>query len=258
MNRLLILLLLLLSISIIGCNKGKKIWDNGLTKSAEEITEYTIRVEEDSLKNEIRDTLLIAIKKYRDDDQLALQTRRTLFDNEQVEIEYVYDYFDRLKQEIVKMSTDSLPFKVNYAYKNSLLFQSSGILDNETERFEQIETHYYRNDVSKEKSIMRQIFLDKETNDTIRNSTVNTYFNTEEKVDSILSFNLGRQGQSRKAVYEFDGKNFIELKEYNDTDSLLSNQKFDYKMDEFDNWTEKKVIENGILKRIIIREIKYK
>ena len=255
MNRLLILFF---SLSIIGCSEQKKIWDNGLTKRAEEITEYTIRIQEDSLKNETRDTLLIAIKKYRDDDQLALQTQRTLFDNEQMEIEYVYDYSDRLKQEIVKMSTDSLPFKVNYLYKNSLLFQSSGILDNETERFEQVETHYYRNDDTKEKSIMRQIFLDKETNDTIRNSTVSTYFNTDEKVDSILSINLRREGQNRKAVYEFDGRNFIGLKEYNDTDSLLSNQKFEYKMDEFDNWTEKKVIENGILKRIIIREIKYK
>jgi len=255
MNRLLILLL---SLSLIGCSKQKKIWDNGLTKSAEEVTEYTIRIQEDSLKNEIRDTLLITIKKYREDDQLALQTRKTLFDNEQMEIEYIYDYSDRLKQEIVKMSTDSLPFKVNYSYKNSLLFQSSGILDNDTERFEQIETHYYRKDDTKEKSIMRQIFLDKEINDTIRNSTVSTYFNTDEKVDSILSVNLRRQGQNRKAVYEFDGKNFIGLKEYNEKDSLLSNQKFEYKMDEFDNWTEKKVIENGILKRIIIREIKYK
>ena len=182
MNRLLILFF---SLFIIGCGKQKKIWDNGLTKSAEEITEYTIRIQEDSLKNEIRDTLLIAVKKYRDDDQIAFQTRKTLFDNEQMEIEYVYDYSDRLKQEIVKMSTDSLPFKVNYSYKNSLLFQSSGILDNETERFEQIETHYYRNDDTKEKSIMRQIFLDKKTNDTIRNSTVSTYFNTNEKVDSI-------------------------------------------------------------------------
>ena len=57
-------------------DEEKKIWDNGLTKSAEEITEYTIRIQEDSLKNEIHDTLLIAIKKYRDDDQLALQTRK--------------------------------------------------------------------------------------------------------------------------------------------------------------------------------------
>ncbi|WP_272022618.1 hypothetical protein [Olleya namhaensis] len=255
MNRLLILFF---SLSIIGCSKQKKIWDNGLTKSAEEITEYTIRIQEDSLKNQIRDTLLIAVKKYRDDDQIAFQTRRTLFDNEHMEIEYVYDSSDRLKQEIVKMSTDSLPIKVNYSYKNSLLFQSSGIMDNATERFEQIETHYYRNDKTKEKSIMRQIFIDKETNDTIRNSTVSTFFNTSEKVDSILSINLRRQGQNRKSVYEFDGKNFIGLKEYNETDSLLSNQKFEYKMDEFDNWTEKKVIENGTLKRIIIRKIKYK
>ncbi|WP_157603728.1 hypothetical protein [Polaribacter atrinae] len=46
MNRLLILFF---SLSIIGCSKQKKFWDNGLTKSAEEITEYMIRIQEDSL-----------------------------------------------------------------------------------------------------------------------------------------------------------------------------------------------------------------
>ena len=255
MNRLLILFF---SLSIIGCSKQKKFLDNGLIKSVEEITEYTIRIQEDSLKNEIQDTLLIAIKRYRDDNQIALQTRRTLFDNEQMEIDYVYDSSDRLKQEIVKMSTDSMPIKVNYSYKNSLLFQSSGIMDNATERFEQIENYYYRNNKTKEKSIMRQIFIDKETNDTIRNSTVITYFNTNKKIHSILSINLRRQGQSRKSVYESDRKNFIGLKEYNEKDSLLSNQKFEYKIDQFDNWTEKKIIENGTLKTVIIREIKYK
>ncbi len=254
MNRLAILFF---SISVIGCHQGKKIWDNGLTKSAEEVIEYTIGIQEDALKKQIRDTLLITIKKYRNDDQIARQTRKTLFDNEQLEIQYIYDSAGRLKQEVVRTSTDSLPLKVNYSYKNSLLFQSNGIIDNETERFEQIETHYYRNDKTKEKSIMKQVYFNKETNDTIRNSTVNTYYGTNEKVDSILSINLHKPGQNRKAVYEFDGKNFIGLKEYNERDSLLSNQKFEYKMDQFDNWTEKKVIENGILKRIIIREIKY-
>lgn len=252
------LLTILLSIVLFGCNKDSEKLKNGLTKSANEIIEYTVRIQNDSLNNEIRDTLLIANKKYGKDDQIIHQLRKTLFDNQEMEIDYVYDSDNRLKQEIVKMSSDSLPFEVNYSYNNSLLFQSSGIIDNEIERFEQIETHYYRNNKTKEKSIMRQIYLDKETNDTIRNSTVKTFFNTNEQVDSILSINLRKQGQNRKAIYEFDSENFIALKEYDDNDSLLSNQKFEYKIDRFDNWTEKKVIENGDLKRIIIREIKYK
>ena len=252
------LLAILLSIVLFGCNKDSEKKKNGLTKSADEIIEYTIRIQNDLLNDEIRDTLLIANKKYRKDDLIINQTRKTLFDNQEIEIDYVYDSDNRLKQEIVKMSSDSLPFKVNYSYKNSLLFQSSGIVDNENERFEQIETHYYRNNKTKEKSVMRQIYLDKETTETTRNSVVNTYFNANEKVDSILSINLRKQGQNRKEVYEFDDKNFIGLMEYNENDSLLSNQKFEYKIDRFDNWTEKKIIENGDLKRIIIRDIKYK
>jgi hypothetical protein len=252
------LLTIFLSIVLFGCNKDSEKPKNGLTKSANEIIEYTIRIQNDSQNDGIRDTLLIANKKYGKDDQIIHQSRKTLFDNQEMEIDYVYDSNNRLKQEIVKMSSDSLPFKVNYSYKNSLLFKSSGIVDNENERFEQIETHYYRNDKTKEKSIMRQIYVDKETTDTIRNSTVKTYFNRNEQIDSILSINLRKQGQNRKAVYEFNGKNFIGLLEYNENDSLLSNQKFEYKMDEFDNWTEKKIIENGDLKRMIIRDIKYK
>ena len=250
------LLAILLSIVLFGCNKHSEKPKNGLTKSANEIIEYSISIQNDNLNNEILDTLLITNKKYGKDDQITHQLRKTLFDNQEIEIDYVYDSDNRLKQEVVKISTDSLPFVVNYSYKNSLLFQSSGIIDNKRERYEQIETHYYRDDKTKEKSIMRQIYLDKETNDTIRNSTVNTFFNTNEQIDSILSINLSKQNQ--KAVYEFDGENLIGIKQFGVNDSLLSDQKFEYKMDRFDNWTEKKVIENGDLKRIIIREITYK
>ena len=58
------LLAILLSIVLFGCNKDSEKKKNGLTKSADEIIEYTIRIQNDLLNDEIRDTLLIANKKY--------------------------------------------------------------------------------------------------------------------------------------------------------------------------------------------------
>ncbi|TXG34851.1 hypothetical protein [Seonamhaeicola maritimus] len=252
------LLTLFLTFLLFGCTKELKKPKNGLTKSINEIIEYTIQIQKDSVENEIRDTLLITTKKYGKNDNIVNQTRKTLFDNQQMQIDYIYNSSNRLKKEIVKMSTDSLPLIVNYIYKDTLLYQSSSIVNYIKEKFEQVETHYYRNDNTKQKSIMTQIYVDTEFKDTIRNSLIKTYFDKGERVDSILSINLNRQGQNRKTLYEYDGNNVIGLKEFNQMDSLISSKSYEYKMDKFDNWIEKKIFEIGLLKTEIIREIKYK
>src|SRR5690554_3332365 len=70
MNRLLILLF---SIFLIGCCNEPKLLHNGLTQKAIQITEYTIKVENDSLNNVIQDTLVITEKKYNENDQIISQ-----------------------------------------------------------------------------------------------------------------------------------------------------------------------------------------
>ncbi|CAM1366420.1 conserved hypothetical protein [Tenacibaculum litoreum] len=246
------LITIILSIVLFGCNKQASKQKNKLIKSVNKTIEYTIQV-----NNGIQDTLLITTKKFGKNDQIIYQKRETSFDNQNMKIDYIYNSDNQLKKEIVKMSTDSLPLEVNYSYKNSLLFQSSSILDKNNEKFEQIETQYYRKDKTKKMSSMSQIYVNKISKDTITNSLVNAYYNKDEINDSIVIINLKRQGLKTKTIYQYNGSEMILAKEFNNN-SLVSSTKFEYKMDEFDNWIEKRIIENEVLRTIAIREIYYK
>ncbi|WP_338731434.1 hypothetical protein [Mangrovimonas cancribranchiae] len=255
MNRL---FLLLFSISLIGCCRESKLLNNGLTKSASQITEYTILVKRDSANNETRDTLMVRNKLYNNNDQIINLNQKTLFDNEKMEIDYSYNELDKIKREVVKMSTDSLPLIVDYIYKDTLLYQSKAIVDYPNEKFEQIETHYYRKNNSKDKSVSTQIFIDLESSDTIRNSISTTYFDKNEIAIKIETVHKTDSKRNRKIVYEYKCQNLIGLKEYNGNDSLISTLKYEYDLDKFKNWTSKRIYENGKLDRILTREIKYK
>ncbi len=255
MNRLFILLF---SISLIGCCREPKLLNNGLTKSASQITEYTIVVKSDSANNEIRDTLMVRNKLYNNNDQIINLNQKTLFDNEKMEIDYSYNELNKIKREVIKMSTDSLPFIVNYIYKDTLLYQSKAIVDYPNEKFEQIETYYYRKNNSKDKSISSQIFIDLESSDTIINSVSTTYFDKNEIATKIETVHKTDSKRNRKLVYEYNCQNLIGLKEYNGNDSLISTLKYEYDFDKFENWTSKRIYENEKLNRILTREIKYK
>lgn len=255
MNKLLILLS---SILLIGCCDKPKLLKNGLTKSASRITEYTIQIKKDSVNNESQDTLLVREKTYNNNDQIINLNQRTLFDNEKMEIEYSYNDLNKIKKEVVKISTDSLPFIVDYIYKDTLLYQSKAIVNYPNEKFEQIETYYYRKNNTKNKSISTQIFIDLESSDTIRNSVSTSYFNKNEIATKVETVYKSDPKRNRKMVYEYDCQNLIGLKEFNENDSLISTLKYEYDLDKFDNWTAKRIYENEKFDRILTREINYK
>lgn len=170
------LLFLFIGILIASCCNQPELLKNGLTKKAREITEYTIKVKKDSRNEIINDTLSKTTKRYNGKDQIIYRIQLSLIDNEEMEIDYIYDDYKKIKREIVKMSADSLPYIVNYIYKDSILHQSKGIVENENEKFEQIETYFYKKNETKEKTISSQIFIDLESSDTIRNIASTSYF----------------------------------------------------------------------------------
>lgn len=247
-----------LIIFLVGCIKKSERLKNGLTKSANETIEYAIQIQEDSLDTVTKDTLLITTKIYGNNDELVKQYRESLFDKQQMQIEYLYNSDNQLKQEKITMSADSLPLLVNYLYKNSLIFQTRTIRDNKSEKFEQIETYFYNEDKTKKKSIMTQLYIDKISNDTINNSVVDAYYNKKENYDSTITRNPKRPKFKRKTTYKYNENELSEIQEFNHKDSLISSTSYQYKMDKFNNWIEKRILKNGILKTIVIREITYK
>jgi hypothetical protein len=88
MNRFLILLF---SITIIGCCNQPELLNNGLTKKANKTTIYFINIRKDSLNNKIQDTVSIIENKYNNNDKISYLIQNPLFTNEQMEIEYIYD-----------------------------------------------------------------------------------------------------------------------------------------------------------------------
>lgn len=175
-----------------------------------------------------------------------------------MEIDYSYNTLKKIEKEVVKMSTDNTPFVVDYIYKDTLLYQAKGIVNYPNEKFEQIETYYYRKDNSKDKSISTQIFIDLQSSDTIRNSISTTYFDKNEIATKIETVHKTDSKRNRKIVYEYDCHKLIELKEFNENDSLISTLEYKYDLDKFDNWVSKRIYESEKLSKIITREIKYK
>jgi len=232
--------------------------NNGLTKKASKITIYYIKIESDSLNKKVQDTISIREKKYNNNDQIFNLFQKTLFDDETLEIEYIYDNLNNIKTEIVKMSTDSLPFLVNYFYKDSLLYQSKSIVENRDEKFEQIETYYYRKDGTKEKTISSQIFIDLESSDTIRNSVSKSYFDKNELIERIETIRHKNPNRNRRTEFNYDCGRLSKTLEYNHKDSLISITEYKYQVDKFKNWIRKESIENDKLNFIQIRKIEYK
>ena len=206
----------------------------------------------------VQDTISIREKKYSNNDQIINLFQKTLFDNETLEIDYIYNDLNKIKTEIVKMSTDSLPFKVNYIYKDSLLYQSETIVENSKEKFEQVETYDYRKDGTKEKTILTQIFIDFESKDTIRNSVSKSYFDKNELINGIETIHHNNPNRNRKSEFRYDCGILTKTLEYNYKDSLISTTEYKYQVDKFKNWIRKESIENDKLNYIQTRKIEYK
>jgi hypothetical protein len=255
MNKLLILLF---SIFLIGCCNEPKLLNNGLTKKATKITEYTIKSINDSLNNKIQDTLVITELKYNENDQLIKRFQQNLFAEATMEIDFVYNKSKKTEREIVKMSSDSLPLIVNYFYNDSLLNQTKSIFENNSEKFEQIESYYYGKNQKIEKKILSQVYVNKESKDTITNSETVSYFDKNELAKKVETTNHKNTERNSKTEFRYDCGTLIESLDFNFKDSLISTTTYKYKLDKFKNWIKKESFENDKLNYIKTRQIEYK
>jgi hypothetical protein len=252
------LLTLLFSIVLIGCSNQPKLLNNGLTKEATQIIEYSIKVEKDSLKNIVKDTLVITEKKYNDNNLITKRVQQNLFENDRMEIQYEYNENNKIQREIVKLSNDSLTFIVDYFYKDTLLYKSYSETENNIFRFKQIEEYEYNSDKSLIQKSLTQEFIELETNDTLKNTIEISKYNKKELVSQSILKDFMNPEKELITKYVYDCGRIKEMKEYNNEDSLISKTEYKYELDEFQNWFIRESFVNKELKFLNTRIIQYK
>lgn len=255
MNRLLIIFI---SIFLVGCCNEPKLLNNGLTKSVSQITEYTIKLENDSLNNKVQDTLVITEKKYNKNDQIISRHQRNLFADETMNIEFIYNNEKKIKREIVTLSNDSSSFVVDYFYKDTLLLKTKSESKNDIFKFKQAGSYKYHSDNKLKESSLKQIYIDVESNDTITNTLEISKYNDREFVTESKLSDLRKPERNKKLEYKYDCGILMKIKEFNSKDSLISTTEYKYEFDKFENWIKRESIENDKLNYIRTREIKYK
>ena len=252
------LLILLFSIFLIGCCNEPKLLNNGLTKKAIKITEYTIKVKTDSLNNQIQDTLVITENKYNENDQIISRNQQNLFADGKIDIKYIYNENKKIKREIVKLSNDSSNIYVDYFYKDTLLLKAHSENKNNIFHFKQIGEYEYNTDYTLKQVSLLQEYIDVESNDTIMNTLEISKYNDKELVTKSILSDLIKPERSRITKYDYDCGILMKIRKFNSKDSLISKTEYKYEFDKFENWIKRESYENNKLNYIRMREIEYK
>jgi len=244
--------------NIFGCSNQPDQFSNGLTKNAKMITEYLINKDIDSLNGVPFDTLTRTQKIYTNNGQITKRIQYNLFSDESMIIDFKYDYRKRLKKEIVELVNDSITFTVDYYYNGKLLEKTKSEFSDKEFLSRQIGKYYYVSINKLEKSTLLQQFIDLETQDTMTNTfELNKYNDNNQVIETILydSLNLFR---NRIFKYDYKDERIFKTTEYNQHDSLVSMTLYEYRLDKFENWIERKTIKDNELTTLIKREIEYK
>lgn len=254
MNRL---LFFLFSICIFGCCDKVELLENGLTKSASDLTEYTLKVKKDSLGNKIFDTLVSTKKTYNKLDKIISRYQYNIFADENINIDFTYNKENNLIKETIGLSKDSKPIVVSYTNEDSKLkssFSESEFDDFYSKQFGNYEYNLFGN---LKESTLSQLFIDKETNDTITNTI--EISNYQNELVTKTSFNdYIKPERNRVLKYNYDCGILTEMRTYNHNDSLISSTNYGYELDEYKNWISKNSFENSNLTYIQTRIINYK
>ena len=255
MNRLLILFL---SFLLFCCKEQPKKFKNGLTKEAGQITEYIVKIKENPNGGTSQDTISITSKFYNN-NQIVKRVQKTLFDNQTMVTNFVYDEFGKIQKEVVIMDFDNSNFEVEYIYKDSILIKTQVINEvQENVRFKQVENYKYRNNGTKFETETIQEYIDFNTNDTLVDMISFSKFNENELVIEIVTINHRNPLLNSKRNYEYENGLAKQQKIYDSNDSLTSEINYEYEFDKYDNWIKETSFKENKPDKLTIREIKYK
>lgn len=151
--------------------------------------------------------------------------------------------------------------------QDDLLNYSFGYLDINNGKFTMIKENIIHGELGhiafdskdrlKKSSLLQQV-IDLESNDTITHTFELNKYNLKEQVVESSFWDSLHLDRNNILKYDYRDERLLKTMEYNHQDSLLSITFFEYQLDKFGNWIEKKAIKNDILTTIIKREIEYK
>lgn len=249
---------LILSFVFIGCCNNEDHLDNGLTKSVNQIVEYYILIERDSLHKEVLDTLMITTTQYNAQNLKTSQHIEYPKTKDYFDIKFIYNDDSNIEKEIVIVLADNNSFEVDYLYKEDLLQKTHSISITEPIRNEQIEVFEYdENGNIKQRSISkRSTYIEnyKVDSHTYQIETYNDkLFITESKYIDFL-----RPEKSFTTIYKYNCRNLTEAKEYDANGELITIVKYVQENDKYGNWIRLIAKEDGKPTHIKVRKIDYK
>jgi hypothetical protein len=221
------------------------------------LTEYTIQVKQDSTGNRILDTLVKTKKTYNSLDKLISRYQYNIFADENVNIDFTYDKENNLIKETVGLLKDGKPIIVSYINEDSKLKSSYSESEYDDFYSKQVGNYEYSFFGNLTESTLSHLFIDIETKDTITNTFEISGFKDELVTKTNFIDHL-KPERNRTLKYEYACGSQTEMRTYNHKNSLISTTKYEYELDEYENWITKNSFENGNLTYIKTRIINYK
>ena len=178
------------------------------------------------------------------------------------EIAYTTYNYDRcnnlLRKDVTRITNDEeMNSETQYEYENNLLAKTHFESISEDWSYCASEQYTYDSEDNLILSKTTILLIDTKTKDTIEKSIQTDKYNENEHIRYSNIFDSNNPNKDKAVEYFYQGDQLIKLKEYNYKSKLTNTMRFEYKLDEMNNWIEQKTFNNDTLSFITTREIEY-
>ena len=248
---------LLLSLCLItGCCSEPILLKNGLTKEVNSVEVTNFIVGQDSLGEKVLDTFSRTTQIYDVNNLIIKRSTFMMFNEETMEIEYLYNDLGKLSKEVVTLAADTN--EVDYIYMDTLLSTINSQTSNQEFEHRYVTTYKYDVEGFLNKTSNLELFKDKESGDTTTNRSTIVFYKEKDQIEIVITEDFVNPKKTRKESYKYDCGKLNAIKEYNGNGNLTKITKFRYVTDKHKNWIRRETEENEKLKFVSIREIEYR
>lgn len=258
-----LLFILTLFIGIVSCQtEPNKIFNFDIKGDFEKYTTIKSRVKKDSLGKEFLDTISV-VHTFVDKNQKTKKMVTNVYvKNEitqKIESDFKYNLKGQISKEKVKMEKEASDFEIDYIYKDNKLIETNSISEFDDFIIGINEKYIYNSDNKLTNRIFEQFTFDLKDKDTMSQQNANfLYDNNEVQIESDWSDDSNDHSNFNEFFFYNDSGLLIEKKRYYKTSKEIDTIIFKYEYDKNNNWIERKSFENGTIKQLTERIIKYK